>query len=83
MVYVEEARVIAPARLWVRFNTGEQGHVDLSDLIANEPAAAPLRDPAVFADFYLDGWPTVAWRCGFDVAPESLHARVLSSMRTG
>ena len=26
-----------------------------------------------FVAFYLDAWPTLAWACGFDVAPESLY----------
>jgi hypothetical protein len=76
MVYVEQARYVGEHRLWVRFNTGDAGEVDLADLIETEPAAAPLRDTGVFRDFYLDAWPTVAWPCGFDVAPESLFARV-------
>ena len=37
--------------------------------------AASLRDPKVFSQFYLDSWPTIAWSCGFDVAPETLYER--------
>ena len=77
MVYVEEARYLDGYRLWLRFNTGDTGEVDLADLVAREPAAAPLRDPALFAAFFLDPWPTVAWACGFDVAPEALFARAM------
>lgn len=76
MVHVEQARYAGDYRLWLRFNTGDSGEVDLAELIASEPAATPLRDKVVFQEFYLDAWPTVAWPCGFDVAPESLFARI-------
>nr|VFJ97729.1 MAG: Protein of unknown function (DUF2442) [Candidatus Kentron sp. H]VFJ98554.1 MAG: Protein of unknown function (DUF2442) [Candidatus Kentron sp. H]VFK03298.1 MAG: Protein of unknown function (DUF2442) [Candidatus Kentron sp. H] len=35
-----------------------------------------LRDPIRFSQFHLDSWPTLAWDCGFDIAPESLYFRV-------
>jgi hypothetical protein len=35
-----------------------------------------LRDEKEFARFFLDEWPTLAWPCGFDVAPEALYERV-------
>jgi len=34
----------------------------------------PLRDPAYFARFFLEGG-TIAWPNGADIAPESLHQR--------
>jgi len=74
-VSVKEARYLDGYRVWLRFNTGETGEVDLTDLVFAYPTAEPLRDPAAFAAFHLDEWPTLAWDCGFDVAPESLYAR--------
>lgn len=76
MVSVAEAKYLDGYRLWLRFNTQESGVADLSDLVASIPAAAPLSDKASFARFHLDAWPTVAWDCGFDVAPELLYERV-------
>jgi hypothetical protein len=32
-----------------------------------------LLDRDLFQNFYLDEWPTLAWPCGFDVAPETLY----------
>jgi len=75
IIKVAEARYLEGFRIWLRFNTGEEGIVDLADVIARYPAAKPLRDPAVFSDFYLDDWPTLAWPCGFDFSPESLYTR--------
>lgn len=74
-VYLEEARYAGGFRIFVRFNTGRVGEVDLSDIVYRHAAAAPLRDEATFRAFYLDDWPTLAWSCGFDVAPETLYER--------
>jgi hypothetical protein len=59
----------------LRFNTGEEGVADLTDLVARYPAARPLADPAELADSGLDEWPTLVWACGFDVSPETLYER--------
>lgn len=83
MVCVQEATYQGDYRIWLRFNTGESGVVDLSDLIRKYKAAAPLVDPAEFGKFYLDGWPTLAWPCGFDLAPESLYERVTGKRAIG
>ena len=75
MIEVSEAIYQEGYKIWVKFNTGESGVVDLIDLIRKYQAAAPLLDMNEFKKFYLDGWPTVAWPCGFDLAPESLYER--------
>lgn len=75
IIKIVDARYQADYRIWLRFNTGEEGVVDFADIVEKYPAAKPLRDPAVFADFYLDEWPTLAWPCGFDFSPESLYER--------
>ena len=65
IVSVADARYVDGYRVWLRFNTQETGIVDLGELIAGSPSASLLRDP--------DSWPTLAWSCGFDVAPETLY----------
>ena len=62
-------------KIFVKFNTGESGVVDLHDLIKKYKIAKPLLDINEFKKFYLDDWPTLAWSCGFDLAPESLYER--------
>ena len=76
MIEVLEAAYREEYKVWIRFNTGESGVVDLRDLLLKHKAAAPLIDKNEFKKFYLDAWPTLAWPCGFDVAPESLYERV-------
>jgi hypothetical protein len=72
-VRIQSANYVQDYRIWLRFNTGEEGEVDLAELIQTIPAAKPLKDTATFAQFHLDEWPTLSWDCGFDVAPEYLY----------
>ena len=79
-IYLVEAKYLFEYRVFLRFNTGESGEVNLEDLLFNYKAAEPLRDPEQFSKFYLDSWPTLAWECGFDVAPESLYYRLTGNV---
>jgi len=72
-ISISEARYLGDYKIWLRFSTGESGEVDLKQLLFKFRVAAPLRDTTEFAKFYLDGWPTLAWDCGFDVDPEYLY----------
>jgi hypothetical protein len=73
MPTITKASYAGGHRVELVFDSGERGIVDLGDLVHRHLAAAPLRDPAAFAAFQLDDWPTLAWPCGFDVAPERLY----------
>ncbi|MGZ5050491.1 MAG: DUF2442 domain-containing protein [Methylobacter sp.] len=75
IVNVKAAHYLDGYRIWLEFNTGESGEVDLQDLVFKYKAAAPLRDIEYFQAFQLDEWPTLAWDCGFDVSPETLYER--------
>jgi hypothetical protein len=72
-VYLKEAKYLDGFRVFLRFNDGKAGRVDLKELVHKYPVAAPLRTPEAFSRFHLDSWPTLAWDCGFDLAPETLH----------
>ncbi|OGQ88681.1 MAG: hypothetical protein A2512_03470 [Deltaproteobacteria bacterium RIFOXYD12_FULL_56_24] len=81
MIGVSEAKYQDGYKIWIKFNTGESGVVDLLDLIQKYKVATPLLATDEFKKFYLDGWPTLAWSCGFDLAPESLYERVTGKRR--
>ena len=74
-VYLTEAKYRGDFRVFLVFNDGRSGEVDLKDILYKHAAAAPLRRPEAFAQFHLDSWPTLAWDCGFDVAPETLYEK--------
>lgn len=64
-------------RIRLAFTDGVVGTVDFSDWL-DGPVFEPLKDPAYFARFFLDGG-TVAWPNGADIAPETLHDRARAS----
>jgi hypothetical protein len=72
-IYLEEAKYLDDFRIFLRFNDGKSGIVDLKETVYKHTAASPLRESEAFSKFYLDSWPTLAWDCKFDVAPETLY----------
>lgn len=76
MVNIQEAKYEGQYQIWVKFNTGESGLIDLEDEINRYKTAESLKDMKQFALFYLDEWPTLAWPCGFDLAPEYIYKKV-------
>ncbi len=76
MIAIQEVKYCHDFCVWLRFNTGEAGEIDLADVVQRYSQAAPLRKPEQFREFYLDEWPTLAWACGFDLAPEFLYQRL-------
>lgn len=76
IVRLLEASHLGGHRVWLRFDDGSSGDVDLSRDLDGE-VFAPLLDPAYFARFVVD--ETLTWPNGADFAPEFLHARVSRS----
>jgi len=75
-IYLLEARYVKDFKVFLKFNTGESGTVDLKETIFKYKKAKPLQNPQAFSKFYLDSWPTITWECGFDISPESLYFMV-------
>jgi len=79
VIEVVEAAYRNGHRVWLKFNDGLEGEVDLSSELWGE-VFEPLRDPAYFAAFRVD--QTLTWPNGADFAPEFLHSLVQESLRT-
>lgn len=72
MLHVAAVRPIGDARLWVRFDDGREGEVDLTAELTGA-VFFPLRDSARFAEVSIDpDTRTVTWPNGADIAPEFL-----------
>ena len=70
---VTAAKLVKDFVLWVRFNDGSEGEVDLSDEL-ERPVFEPLKDPRIFAQVRLDpDTHTLVWPNNSDLAPEFLH----------
>ncbi|HEX6885923.1 MAG TPA: DUF2442 domain-containing protein [Planctomycetota bacterium] len=78
-VIVVAARHLGEHRVWLRFDDGLEGEIDLKREMWGE-VFEPLKDPAYFAQFTVD--LTLTWPNGADIAPESLYQRVLQARRS-
>jgi Protein of unknown function (DUF2442) len=73
-LHVREARYLHDYVIWLRFNDGLSGEVDLRDELTGE-MFAPLQDIERFRQFRVDPeMETIAWENGADLAPEFLYA---------
>ena len=76
MVDVVEARYVRDYTVWLKFEDGVEGEVDLSGEL-HGPVFEPLRDPEYFRRFALSpDLGTISWPNGADFAPEFLHERL-------
>lgn len=74
--HVIAARYLGDYKVWLEFNDGRKGVVDLADELHGEGLAG-LRDRERFAQLYLDyGLASIAWHDGCDFAPEFLYERL-------
>lgn len=62
-------------RIRIVFSDGLEGTIDFSEWLSG-PIFEPLKQPDYFARFFVDGG-TVVWPNGADIAPETLHHRIM------
>lgn len=73
MLNVSEVQPRGDYRLWLRFNDGAEGEIDLRNYLTG-PVFEPLHDVTLFAAVRVDPEiRTIAWPNGADFAPEFLH----------
>ena len=76
MLNVIEAKYVAGHTVWLKFNDGVEGEVDLANELEGE-VFEPLLDVKVFSTVRLHSeFGTIVWPNGADFAPEFLHERV-------
>lgn len=75
MVDIIEARYINSYTIWLRFEDGTEGEIDLSRELEGA-VFEPLRDETYFMKFRVNpDTGTVEWPNGADFAPEFLYER--------
>jgi hypothetical protein len=85
VTYLTDAKHKGGFQFWVQFNTGEEGEIDLEKILKNAPGDMGeyfKKHPEAVQDFYLDPWPTLSWKCGFDIAPERLYEVLICKSAT-
>ena len=74
---IVEVRPLGGYRLYLRFEDGVAGELDLAGRIRFEGVFAVLRDPALFAQVRIDPeLGTVVWPNGADLDPDVLYAEL-------
>ena len=73
-MHVTQARYCGDFKVWVAFNDGAEGEIDLSSELYGE-LFEPLKDMEFFSSFPLEG-RTLSWSNGADFAPEFLREHV-------
>ncbi|MBF0295466.1 MAG: DUF2442 domain-containing protein [Magnetococcales bacterium] len=80
MPHVNEVKYLGEYRLWLAFDNGASGEVELEPELWGE-MFAPLQDKTVFATVHVDREiGTIVWANGADLAPEFLIERLRLAM---
>jgi hypothetical protein len=80
---VIEVRPLTGHRLWLRFEDGVEGELDIATLVTFEGVFESLADPATFAAVRVDpDLGTICWPNGADIAPEVLYEEVAKTRVT-
>lgn len=74
-MHVTQAKYIADYRVWLSFNDGAEGEIDLASELYGE-IFEPLKDKEFFKSFTLEGH-TLSWNNGADFAPEFLREHIV------
>jgi hypothetical protein len=59
-------------KLFVEFEDGVSGEIDLSNML-DGPVFGPLNDPHLFKAVGIDGFGVINWVTGADLAPDALY----------
>ena len=73
---VVAARYLGDYRVWLTFDNGREGLIDLEDDLWGDEHEA-LRDRSLLSEFFVDpGRATLAWDNGSDFSPEYLYTKL-------
>jgi len=76
MLHVKSAKYLSDYRLWVTFDNGQAGEVNLEGCLKG-PIFEPLKDKVFFSRVSVDPeLETVVWPNGADLAPEFLYSHL-------
>lgn len=72
---VSRVNALSNYRLYVAFDDGVAGEIDLSDRLFG-PVFEPLKDEIEFQKVAVDDFGAIAWPCGADLAPDAIYQRL-------
>ncbi len=77
LVDIVNVRPTGGHKLWLRFDDGVEGELDMARVLRFDGVFAPLREPEFFARVRIDAeWGTIGWPGEIDLDSEMLHSLV-------
>ena len=70
-----EVRALEPYRIWIRYDDGVEGELDLSDM-AGDGVFVAWEDHSVFAGVHLGSGDSIAWSEEIDMCGDALHLEI-------
>jgi len=78
-LHVKKAKYLHDYVIWLRFNDGSEGEIDLESELEGE-IFGPLKKLDTFKSFEVDPeLETIVWENGADLAPEYLYENMRAS----
>lgn len=75
-LHIKEAKYLHDYVIWIKFNDGIEGEVDLESELTGE-IFGPLKNRKLFRCFKVDPvLETIVWENGADLAPEFLRDKL-------
>ena len=78
--WIIKANYVNEHRVWLSFNDGTEGEIDLSNELDGE-IFEPLKEISYFKNFRIVGH-TLSWENGADFAPEFLREKIIKIQKT-
>lgn len=74
---IVEVKVVKNYVLYVRFEDGLSGEIDISKIVPFEGVFSKLKEPSYFATVRVDkNLGTIVWGNGADLAPDFLYSLI-------
>ena len=75
MERVAKVEVVGKYRLYVEFEDGVKGEINLSERLFG-PIFEPLKDAEMFSQARIDDFGAICWPNGADLAPDALYRQL-------
>ena len=70
-----EVKPLTNYRIWLRYEDGTEGTIDLSD-VAGRGVFAAWNDPAFFRSVRLRSHGAIEWGADIDICPDAMYLRL-------